>query len=389
MKVLFVLGSANIGGSTTSLCNMLDLLIENDIKADVYLMAHTGELLNTVKKKVFVFPENRFIASAVCNQKYLKEYGLLGLLIRGLVSVGNKLRTSFVTETLFKFVASKIIGYDVVIAYQETYATDFAKYISSKKKIAWVHTIYSKFVVSYKTQRDFSSAYEKYDSIVCVAEAALKALCEGAPFLSKKVLLIPNPLIPEKIIEKSNEMFHNDYINALNNECVCIVSVGRLSVEKQYDLAVKVASNLNALNKSFIWFIAGEGDERGKIQELIKNYRLEKKVILLGLLSNPFPLIKRADLLVISSVYEAQPMVANEALILGTPVITTNYPTAYTLINDRYNGLICDNSIESLTNALVEYIDNETFAATLKRGASTFVYNDRKVIDEVIKLIKI
>ena len=140
-------------------------------------------------------------------------------------------------------------------------------------------------------------------------------------------------------------------------------------------------------NKQFVWFIAGDGPVKNKLQKLINEYRLKEKVILTGLLLNPYPLIKCADVLVITSMYEAQPMVANEALILGTPVITTNYQTAYTLIKDNVNGMICENSCDSITNAILKYIEDDAFANNLKCGAEAFEYDNNSIIKSIRELM--
>ena len=389
MNILFIMPSANMGGSTSSLCNMLDLLNKNGIKSDVFLMSHTGVMYNEIQKRTRLLPESFYLAAAVCRKDYLKnKYGMKGVIFRSLIAFGNRLGTTYLNDLLYKQVARRITDYDVVIAYQENYATDFARFIPAKTRIAWVHTMFDRFVVSYKKIKYFYNTYENYDKIVCVAEGAAKAFCEGAVSLREKVHLINNPLIPENIINRANEDLDYDLLKHMDVNSTCIVSIGRLSPEKQYDLAVAVAKELDLLGKRFIWFIAGDGPEKNRIQELINNYGLENKVFLTGILLNPYPLIKRSDVLVISSIYEAQPMVANEALILDTPVITTNYPTAYTLIDDRVNGIICDNSCASLTDALLEFIDDKPFAESLRYSAHNFMYDNNSIFCAFRELIE-
>ena len=240
---------------------------------------------------------------------------------------------------------------------------------------------------AYKNQSQLYDTYKNYNKIVCVAAGAVDAFCKGAPALKNKVCLIRNPLISSRIKQCAEENIDNELLKHLEHGCICIVSVGRLSAEKQYDMAVKVANKLNKENKQFVWFIAGDKKEKYNIQSLIDDYQLKEKVILTGLLLNPYPLIKYADILVITSVYEAQPMVANEALILGTPVITTNYSTAYTLVKDNINGVICENSCDSITNAILKYIEDGRFANSLKCGAEAFEYDNNSIVNSLRKLI--
>ncbi len=54
---------------------------------------------------------------------------------------------------------------------------------------------------------------------------------------------------------------------------------------------------------------------------------IQDRVIFGGFLSNPYPLIKRAEVLILSSDHEGFPLVIVEALFLGTPVVSTNCPS--------------------------------------------------------------
>jgi glycosyltransferase involved in cell wall biosynthesis len=58
-----------------------------------------------------------------------------------------------------------------------------------------------------------------------------------------------------------------------------------------------------------------------------------------------------ADYLLVPSLNEAAPMVFDEAIVLGVPVITTNTTSATEMIGNQY-GIVCENSQEGLVSAL-------------------------------------
>jgi glycosyltransferase involved in cell wall biosynthesis len=79
-----------------------------------------------------------------------------------------------------------------------------------------------------------------------------------------------------------------------------ICSVGRLSSEKGFDLAARAAAVLKRKGINFFWCIVGEGNERKKLQEIIKNNGLESNFVLLGVIKNSIRWISYLKLLIIA-----------------------------------------------------------------------------------------
>ena len=57
---------------------------------------------------------------------------------------------------------------------------------------------------------------------------------------------------------------------------------------------------------------------------------------------NPYPYIKKCDLLVQSSRWEGKSVVLDEAKILATPILATNYSTIKDQLIDQKEGIIVD-----------------------------------------------
>ncbi|MGT8959708.1 glycosyltransferase [Escherichia coli] len=62
-------------------------------------------------------------------------------------------------------------------------------------------------------------------------------------------------------------------------------------------------------------------------------------------MSNPFPLLKRADCFVLSSNHEGQPMVLFEAMILDKPIISTDITGSRSALEGR-SGVLVENSVD-------------------------------------------
>jgi len=104
-----------------------------------------------------------------------------------------------------------------------------------------------------------------------------------------------------------------------------IISVGRLTAQKDYETLIR-AYALTKLRKSHLLLIVGDGEEREKLNGLVRNLGLERSVLFTGALLNPYPLIARSNLFVLSSRWEGYPNVILEALALKVPVIATDCP---------------------------------------------------------------
>ncbi|CAB3753783.1 glycosyltransferase [Paraburkholderia humisilvae] len=73
--------------------------------------------------------------------------------------------------------------------------------------------------------------------------------------------------------------------------------------------------------------LIGEGPDRGMLERLAKELDVAEHVHFMGFRSNPFPYIRQAEMLVLSSRYEGLPMVLREAMAIGTPVLSSDCPT--------------------------------------------------------------
>ena len=84
----------------------------------------------------------------------------------------------------------------------------------------------------------------------------------------------------------------------------------------------------------------------------------ENRVFLLGIRTNPFALIKRADCFVLSSNHEGQPMTLLEAMILKKPVIATDITGSRSVLEGRPGHLV-ENSEEGLIQGMNDFVEGE------------------------------
>jgi glycosyltransferase involved in cell wall biosynthesis len=158
---------------------------------------------------------------------------------------------------------------------------------------------------------------------------------------------------------------------AVPREPGLIVSLGRLSPEKDFATLIKAAALLPSASPVRIE-IAGDGPEHGALSGLIRELGVNDRVRLVGRIAEPFVLLRRASLAVCASRYEGFGNAVVEALACGTPVVSTDCPYGPREILDhgRFGVLVPVGDPRALAEAMVQSVDAPVNRPALQARAS-------------------
>ena len=131
-----------------------------------------------------------------------------------------------------------------------------------------------------------------------------------------------------------------------------IVSVGRLTYQKGFDMLIDVAKDVLEKNKEYKWLILGDGEDKNRLQEKINKYNLQDRLILKGKVSNVEDYYKNSSLYVMTSRFEGLPMTLLEAKSYKMPIVSFDCPTGPSeIIRNNINGyLVKANDIKEMSN---------------------------------------
>ena len=117
-------------------------------------------------------------------------------------------------------------------------------------------------------------------------------------------------------------------------------------------------------------YILGIGDDQRKIEEYIEDNGLANSFIFLGYNTNPYKYVSASDMFVCASLSEGFSTAATEALILGTPVVTTRCAGMTELLgeNDDY-GVITENEEGALEKGIVKLLDDASLLERYRKLA--------------------
>ena len=183
---------------------------------------------------------------------------------------------------------------------------------------------------------------------------------------------IYNPLNSKEIIKKSKKVFPKIF---KNKKSLKIINIGRYTEQKDQMTLLK---GLKILDKKINYeaVIVGKGVLKDKLIHYSENNGLKNKIKFINFITNPYPLIKQADIFVLSSTYEGLPNVLLEALTLNKFIISTNCPTGpkEILLNGKGGLLFKVGSYKELANKIVYYLENKKRCQTKLKNAHNQLY---------------
>jgi glycosyltransferase involved in cell wall biosynthesis len=187
--------------------------------------------------------------------------------------------------------------------------------------------------------------------------SALVACSDGLKNRSLRFLPSANiDIIPNGI---DLDKFHPASNRELSGE-LKLLTVGRLSVTKRFEMLVEAVEILSKQDKNVRLTISGGGGLLGELKNLVEQKKLTKIINLTGRIeSEKMPDVYRQhDIFVSASMQEGMSNAMLEAMASGLPIITTKCEGVEELISD--NGVVVGkDSAESLAEAIRTLADNQ------------------------------
>lgn len=140
----------------------------------------------------------------------------------------------------------------------------------------------------------------------------------------------------------------------LSNDTKIILAVGSFSIAKNYfNLLNAINIVKEKLDKPFVLLIAGDGELRNEIEQLIKTLNISDNVILLGRRNDIPALMSACDVFVLSSDYEGLPTVLIEAMGCQAQVVSTNVSGVHEIIG-KYGKIVPVKNSMALADGIKE-----------------------------------
>lgn len=170
-----------------------------------------------------------------------------------------------------------------------------------------------------------------------------------------------------------------------------ILSVGRLTYQKGFDMLVDVANIVLNKHSNWRWIILGDGEDRESLEAKIKEFNLEDRVILKGNVSNVDNYYSKTGIFVLTSRYEGLPMTLLETKPFKLPVVSFDIKTGpRECIKDGVNGYLVDEfDIEDMAKKIEMLINNKELRSDFSEAAmkDTEKFDIRSIMNQWNELI--
>lgn len=281
--------------------------------------------------------------------------------------------------------------YDLAISFLTPHNIVLEK-VTAKKKIAWIHTDYSRIDVDKKLELP---VWDGYDKIVSISPDVSKTFLQTFPSLAPKVIEVENIISPSFVRERGSLLSDERINKEITKEkgTSNILSVGRFCEAKNYDNVPEICRLINSQLKilhsqyNVRWYLIGYGGDEELIRKKIEVTGMQEHVIILGKKSNPYPYIKACDIYVQPSRYEGKSITVREAQILCKPVVVTNYPTASSQVKDGVDGVIVPMDNDGCAKGIVDFILNTQLQKDIVEYLKNHDYGNMDEVKKIENLI--
>lgn len=373
-RILIFSHAMELGGAERALLGLLENIDYNQCQIDLFLMRHTGELLQYLPKEVNLLPEvPQYASMAVPIGQVIRKGQLLVAIKRiiGKIMAARRVKklklpldNGVALEYSHKYTVRNMpavgVGeYDLAISFLTPHYY-VNKKVQAKKKAAWIHTDYTKVKVDDESELKMWAAF---DYIVSISEAVSHSFLNVFPSLRDKIIVIENLMPVRSIREQSDEFSVEEEMPA--DGAIKLLSIGRFCTAKNFDNVPDICRRILQKGINIKWYLIGFGSDEFLIREKIAECGMQDYVIILGKKANPYPYIKVCDLYVQPSRYEGNSVSVHEAQILGKPVVITDYATSVSQLENGVDGIIVPVENEKCADALSRILQDENLISSL------------------------
>lgn len=368
-ELLIVNNNMMVGGVQKSLCNLLWSLDPTEYHVTLLLFSKTGAYLDELPPTIDVVEET---GSFRLFGKSQKEYTGMDAIKRTYLAVISRFFGRDAAVRRMRKHQPVRGHYDCAISFLNNGpkellyggAQDYVLYCTdADRKVLFLHSDYDRSGSHYPANDE---AVAKFDTIAACSEGCRRAFVAALPELADRCVAVRNCHRYDEIrrlAEEGEVTYSPSAIHA--------VTVARMTPRKGIDRAIRSVAMARAAGHPLVLHIVGDGPKRSSLQQLAEELGVTDAVIFHGEMGNPYPYIKPADFMLLTSYHEAAPMVIEEARCLGVPILSTEIISTKEMVTEVQAGWVCDNDQAAIDEMLCRVLADRDGLTEIKQRLLT------------------
>lgn len=361
-KIVFFLQNFVIGGAEKNIINYANFLSKQYIDVYILTLSNKGILKKSVSKKVKLINLNKkkLLFSTLEIYKIIK-----------------KLKPDF----LF----SSLLHISILLTLFKRYELIKSKLIIRPSNVIF-NNPYTERNFKINIIKFLAKKYLKYgDLFFCISEEIRKEL-KLLKIQSKKITTIKNAIIDKDFYKKSTVPLDKKFLMKTDY----LLAVGRFTYQKNHLMLIRAFSLIKKhYNKKLVLVIIGEGHLKKKYKTLIEKKGLKNSVLIYKNMQDVKNYIYYSKLFVQTSLWEGQPNVLFEAIILNKRVLTTKCPGQSHSYLSKYQNchLLKKNTEYELAKSILFFLNKKNkFNFSKKKYEEYKIKNSaEKILNEIKK----
>lgn len=344
-KILFLIHDLGHGGAEKVLVNLVNNM--DPAKFDITVMALFG---------------------GGVNEQFLKPHIHFRTVFPRMIPGNSHLMKLLTPRKLHKRCIKD--HYDIEVAYLEGPAVRIVSGClhEDTKLISWIHcTMRSEkeFSVGFRSYEEAKDCIARFHKNVFVSQGVQAAFEKYCPVSNGVVLYNTNE--SEKILAMAQKPVEGTFRDGE----IKLIGVGKIEEVKGFDRLARIHKRLIDEGYPVHTYILGEGSKREELASFLETEGISDSFTFLGYQTNPYKYVKNSDLFVCSSHSEGFSTAATEALIVGTPVVTTLVSGMKEMLGENNEwGIVTENDEDALYQGIKRLLDDPALLAHYKEKAA-------------------
>lgn len=181
------------------------------------------------------------------------------------------------------------------------------------------------------------------------------------------------------------------FVSDRKSECIKkrFICVGGLRPAKGFDYVIEAFEEFAKYNSEWVLDIFGRGDDRAKLEKMIRSRGLEERIKLKGVSDQIQNELYQSGAFLLPSRWEGMPMVVLEAMEMGLPVVSFDITAINPMVTNGIEGLIVKQfDVHAFAKAMVNIAENDTFRLACGKNAAekSKIFSVESISEKWVKL---